>query len=95
LKKKIEEKIEKKIGIKKSISTAVIIIAIFLIVLMIIFIFIIIFKNSKMSIEKQLELKIKENSKISKLDKKSSNYVKVSDESLNGSKNQISINSVQ
>ena len=48
-----------------------------------------------MSIEKQLELKIKENSKISKLDKKSSNYVKVSDESLNGSKNQISINSVQ
>lgn len=48
-----------------------------------------------MSLEKQTKLKIKENNKASKLDKKSSNYVKVSDESLNGSKNQISINSVQ
>ena len=49
-----------------------------------------------MSIEKQIKLKIKVNNKVSKLDKKSSNYVKAYyDESLNGSKNQISINSFQ
>ena len=49
-----------------------------------------------MSLEKQTKLKIKENNKASKLDKKSSNYVKAYyDESLNGSKNQISINSFQ
>ena len=58
---KIEEKIEKKIEIKKSISIAVIIIAVFLIILMIIFILLIIFKKSKMSLEKQIESKIKEN----------------------------------
>jgi len=63
---------------------------------LIIFIFVTIFKNSKMSIEKQIKLKIKVNNKVSKLDKKSSNYVKAYyDESLNGSKNQISINSLQ
>jgi hypothetical protein len=93
---KIEEKIGKKIEIKKNISIAVIIIAIFLIIFFIIFILVIIFKNNKVSLEKQLESKIKENIKISKSkpNKKDSNYVKVADESLNGSKNQISINSL-
>ena len=89
------KKIEKKIEIKKSISLAVIIIAIFLIILMIIFILVIIFKNNKMSLENQIESKIKENIKVSKSNKKSVNYIKVSDDSLNGSKNQISINSLQ
>jgi len=70
--------LKKKIEIKKSISVVVIIIAKFLIVLMIIFIFAIIFKNNKMSLEKQTELKIKEDNKVSKLDKKTSNYAKVS-----------------
>ena len=88
---------KKKIEIKKSISIAVIIIAIFLIILMIIFILLIIFKKNKMSLEKQIESKIKENSKVSKSNKKgaNANYIKVSNESLNGSKNEISINSLQ
>ena len=90
-----KEKIEKANEIKKSISLAVIIIAIFLIIFMIVFIFVIIFKNNKMSLEKQIELKIKENSKVSKVsesNKKEVNYIKVSDQSLNGSKELISIN---
>lgn len=84
-------KIEK-FEIKKNISLIVIIIAIFLIILMIIFILVIIFKNNQMTLEKQIELKIRENSKIQKLKKKDANYIKVSDESLNGSKTRISIN---
>ena len=50
-----------------------------------------------MSLEKQIESKIKENSKVSKSNKKgaNANYIKVSNESLNGSKNEISINSLQ
>ena len=90
-----KEKIEKANEIKKSISLAVIIIAIFLIIFMIVFILVIIFKNNKMSLEKQIELKIKENSKVSKVsesNKKEVNYIKVSDQSLNGSKELISIN---
>jgi hypothetical protein len=87
-----KEKIDKAIEIKKSISLAVIIIAIFLIIFMIVFIFVIIFKKNKMSLEKQIELKIKENSKVSKSNNKDVNYLKVSDQSLNGSKELISIN---
>ena len=87
-----KEKIDKAIEIKKSISLAVIIIAIFLIIFMIVFILVIIFKNNKMSLEKQIELKIKENSKVSKSNNKDVNYLKVSDQSLNGSKELISIN---
>ena len=80
------------IGIKKNISLAVIIIAIFLIICMIVFILVIIFKNNKMTLEKQIELKIKENIKESKLNQKDVNYIKVSDQSLNGSKELISTN---
>jgi hypothetical protein len=62
---------------------------------MIIFIFVIILKNNKMSLEKQIESKVKENIKVSRSNKKGANYIKVSDESINGSKNQISLNSLQ
>ena len=90
-----KENIEKAIKIKKSISLVVIIIGIFLIIFMIVFILVIILKNNKMSLEKQIELKFKEKIKASKSNKKDTNYIKVSDQSLNGSKELISINPLQ